>query len=148
MPVITTDILLTGIRRDDVFEWLGNPDHHAAILDGAFDGLQDLGGGQFKLDINAAGKRRVMGYRYTGKDDSHGGRRVLVDTDGKRTKGKMHYSLRTMKPSKNTLVTLHLDFSTGGPLGGVISAAGLMASLETSLSKMLDNLGRVIPRAE
>ena len=25
MAIITKDILLTGIRRDDVFEWMGDP---------------------------------------------------------------------------------------------------------------------------
>lgn len=147
MPVITTDILLTGIRRDDVFEWMGDPANHAAFLNGAFDGFEDQGGGVFALQINAAGKTRTMGYRFAGKDDSHGGRRILVDTDGKRTRGKLNYSLRTMKPSTNTLVTIRLDYEAGGPLGGIVAAAGLSDALERGFKAVLNNLSGSIPRS-
>ena len=87
-----------------------------------------------------------MGYRFVSADESHGGRRIIIETTGKRVAGKMHFSLRTMKPSTNTLVTLHLDYNPGGPLGSVINAAGLRTALNDGLIKMLQNLGEVLPR--
>jgi hypothetical protein len=87
-----------------------------------------------------------MGYRFIGPDDSHGGRRVRVETTGKRTRGTINYSLRTMKPSKNTLITLHLDYDPGGTLGGLWNAVALRASLESGMQTMLQNVDRSIPR--
>jgi hypothetical protein len=51
-----------------------------------------------------------------------------------------------MKPSTNTLVTLHLDYSPGGALGSVLNAAGLRAALENGMAKMLENLARALPK--
>ena len=146
MAVITTDILITGMRRDDVFAWLSDPDHHDPILEGAFDGCMRGTTKEWTLDISVPGRPRKMGYHFVKADESHGGRRVLIETSGKRVAGKMNYSLRTMKPSTNTLVTLHLDYSPGGALGSVLNAAGLRAALENGMAKMLENLARALPK--
>ena len=141
MAVLTTDILLEGIRRDAVFEWLGDPNNHRHILAGVFPDVIENQTGDFTLSFQApAGRKRSMGYHFDKKDDSHGGRRVLVKTTGKRTTGKLHYSLRTMKPSTNTLVTLHLDYNPGGLLGSLIDSAALRQSLEGYMKSMLTNL--------
>lgn len=147
MAVITTDLLIPGIRRDEVFAWLSDPEHHVAILEGAFEGCSRRDSQNWELDIAAPGRPRKMGYRFIVADESHGGRRIIVETTGKRVAGKMHYSLRTMKPSRNTLVTLHMDYSPGGALGSVLNAAGLRRSLEEGMVRMLENLGRAIPSA-
>jgi hypothetical protein len=146
MAVLTTDILITGVRRDDCFAWLSDPTNHASILANAFDQTTDTGDGHFELHLNTLGRKRVMGYRFIGPDDSHGGRRVRVETTGKRTRGTINYSLRTMKPSKNTLITLHLDYDPGGTLGGLWNAVALRASLESGMQTMLQNVDRSIPR--
>lgn len=144
MAVITTDILLEGCRRDAVFAWLGEPSNHARLLQGAFDTVKDTGNGCFDVTFSARPRTRTMGYRFVKKDDSHGGRRILVQTTGKRTAGELHYSLRTMKPSTNTMVTLRLDYSPGGMLGQLLDNAGLRDALESHLSTVLDNLKREI----
>ncbi len=147
MAVITTDILITGVRRDEVFAWLSDPDHHVPILDGAFSGCQRNSTQEWALDIAVVGRPRKMGYRFISADETHGGRRIIVETTGKRVAGKMHYSLRTMKPSTNTLVTLHMDYRPGGALGSMLNAAGLRKALEDGMTRMLENLSRALPRS-
>lgn len=146
MALVTHDILLRGIRREEVFEWLGDVGNQKRILEGAFDDMKETGPGSFDLTLNTPVKTRVVGYQFAGLDDSHGGRRVLVKTSGKRTTGSLHYSLRTMKPSTNTLVTLHMDFDPGGPIGEAIYSALIRDKLEAATGKVLENLGRIIPR--
>ncbi len=142
MAVLTSDILVTGIRRDDAFQWLSDPANHAGILAGAFEQVNATDPEHFELILKTPGKKRTMGYRFLGPDDSHGGRRIRVETTGKRTGGKLNYSLRTMKPSTNTLVTMHLDYEPGGPLGGLVNAIALRTALETAMKTMLENVGR------
>ncbi|MFT5685743.1 MAG: hypothetical protein ACI8RZ_006697 [Myxococcota bacterium] len=142
MAVITTDILIEGFRRESVFDWLGNPANHPRLLNGAFDKVVDKGGDAYDLHFKASPKNRVMGYQFASKDSSHSGRRVLVTTSGKRTKGKLHYSLRTMKPSTNTLVTLHMDYNPGPLLGQLLDSAGLRGALEERLKAILVSLSR------
>lgn len=145
MPVITTDVLLEGIRRDDVLAWLSEPKNHERLLDGAFDALTVKGPGEYEVRIDGVPPRaRTMGYSFERVDEEHGGRRVHVLTTGKRTAGKVHYSLRTMKPSTNTLVTLHYDYEAGGPLGQLVEALGLRGKLESSWRKVLENLQKTI----
>ena len=144
MAVITTDILIKGFRREAVFDWIGDPTNHPRLLNGAFDKVVDKGNDAYELHFKASPKNRVMGYRFTSKDNSHSGRRVLVETTGKRTTGKLHYSLRTMKPSTNTMVTLHMDYSPGALLGQLLDSAGLRAALEGRLTAILENLAREI----
>ena len=143
MAVITTDILLEGFRRDAVFDWLGDPANHPRLLNGAFDKVVDKGNGTYEVHFKAT-KARVMGYRFESKDSSHSGRRILIETTGKRTAGKMHYSLRTMKPSTNTMVTLHMDYAPGTVLGQLLDSAGLRTALEGKLEAILASLAREI----
>ena len=145
MAVLTTDILLRGIRRDEVFEWMGDTGNQRKILDGAFDEIKELGPGQYDLVFTAPVKKRTLGYRFTGLDDSHAGRRVLVTTSGKRTTGQMSFSLRTMKPSSNTLVTLHMDIPTN-MIEGAIFDNLVRKPLELCCVKVLENLSNIIPR--
>ena len=143
MAVITTDILLEGFRREAVFDWLGDPANHPRLLHGAFDKVVDKGNNAYELHFKAR-KNRVLGYRFEAKDSSHSGRRVLVETTGKRTKGKLNYSLRTMKPSTNTMVTLRMDYEPGNMLGALVDSAGMRAALEEKLKAVLTNLAREI----
>ena len=146
MAIITQDILLTGVRREDVFDWIGVPANHDIILQGAFPSIRG-GNGEYELGIETPGRKRTMGYRFASKDDEHGGRRIIVDTDGKRTRGRINFSLRTMKPSTNTMVTLRMDYHPGGTLGGLINATGLAEVLETALTKMLQNVAEHCPKS-
>jgi carbon monoxide dehydrogenase subunit G len=146
MAVITTDILIEGIRRDDVLEWLGNRENHVRMLDGAFDAMKVKSPGEFDLTLKTSPLPRTLGYSFDHVDNEHGGRRVHVKTSGRRLEGKIHYSLRTMKPALNTLVTLHADYDTGGPLGGIIDSTLMRKRLEDGFNKVLANLKREIAK--
>jgi hypothetical protein len=146
MAIITQDILITGTKRDDAFDWLGDPNNHDQVTADAFDSVSGSAG-NYQLGLATPGKKRTMGYKFVAKDDSHGGRRVIVETDGKRTRGKLNFSFRTMKPSTNTLVTLRLDYDPGGALGGLINSSGLGDALESGCRKMLENFARVCPKS-
>ena len=143
MAIITVDVLLTGIRRDDAFDWLGDPNNHDALLHDAFDGVTGSGG-RYECQISTPGRKRTMGYQFESKDDSHGGRRIIVKTTGKRTEGRINYSLRTMKPSSNTMVTLHMDYNPGNILGAVINSTSLQQDLEQRLVRCLEQLQQKI----
>ncbi len=140
MAVTTKDVLIEGARRDTVFRWLSDPANHRRILEGAFQELAEKAPGEFELTLCTKPRRRVMGYRIVGPDDSHGGRRVLVETTGRRTRGELHYSLRTMKPSTNTLVTLRMDYDPGSILGPLVDNLVIRRALEDAFAKVLDNL--------
>lgn len=142
MAVLTTDLLIEGVRRDAVYAWLSEPSHHARILPGAFDGFSEQSEGTYVLTVKAGPRSRALVWCFDRADDSHGGRRVYVRTEGKRFRGTMSFSLRTMKPSTNTLATLHYDFSPGGLLGGVAMAAGLEDALTAGMRTILQNLVR------
>lgn len=142
MSVLTNDIILEGIRRDDVLAWLADPAHHERLLQGAFDGLSAEGPGRYTVHVKAPPHAREMTYRFERVDEEHGGRRVHVTLGGKRTSGNLHYSLRTVKPAANTLVTVHVDLQGGGILGQVIEMAGLRKRLEEGFRAVLTNLQR------
>ncbi len=146
MSVYTTDVLIEGVRRDDVLTWLATATNHRAILEGAFDGLRETGTGCFELDINSKPRPRVLSYTFDRVDEEHGGRRVHVALDGRRLKGKLHYSLRTMKPSTNTLVTIHADFSGNGYLLMAAEALGLKPRLDAAFRTMTENVLREVVR--
>lgn len=146
MAIVTTDILLEGIRRDAVFKWLSDPSNHTSIVDGAFSSCKVNAPGDYVLTVKGAGKTRELGYQFDRPDDSHGGRRVLVKTTGKRFEGSLNYSLRTMKPSTNTLVTLHMDYDPGSGLGLLLDRAGINEQLEAGCKRILETLSRAIPR--
>ena len=144
MPVITRDVLIEGYRRDDVFAWLSDPEHHDRFLSGGFDGCKRTGDRTWELTLRTPPRNRVLGYKFIAPDDSHGGRRILCQTTGKRTQGRLNFSLRTQKPSTNTLVTLHSDYATSGLLGGVVNRTLLGSALEAGWSTVLENLAREI----
>jgi len=148
MPVITTDVLIEGVKRDEVFQWLSDPENHDRFLAGTFDEVSRDGDRSWSLTLKMPPRSRVIGYEFLEPDDSHGGRRVLCRTTGKRTAGKLNYSLRTMKPSSNTLVTLHADYSPGGFLGAALDVAVLRKTLEDRYQGVLDNMARVIAAGE
>lgn len=144
MSVYTNDVLIEGTRRDDVLAFLSDPKNHRIIVDGAWDGLAENGVGDFNLEVKGGPRPRTMHYRFDHVDDEHGGRRVHVKVEGRRVTGVLHYSLRTMKPSTNTLVTLHADFGDGGILGQISEQMGLRKRLDEGFKAMLDNLHRAI----
>lgn len=140
MSVYTNDVLIEGTRRDDVLAWLSDPQNHRRIVEGAWDGCKEVGPGSFELEIKGGLRPRTMSYRFDHVDDEHGGRRIHVKCEGRRVSGPLHYSLRTMKPSTNTLVTLHADFGDTGVLGMISEQAGLRKRLDDGFKKMLENL--------
>ncbi|MCB9758663.1 MAG: hypothetical protein H6739_02385 [Alphaproteobacteria bacterium] len=144
MAVITTDVLVEGIRRVDVLEWLSDPEHHARMLAGAFDDVVRTDDTTWALTLDVTPKKRVIGYVFDQMDESHGGRRVLCHTTGKRTSGKLNYSLRTMRPSTNTLITLHTDYDPGGPLGQLYDVLVMREALEQRWRRVLENLNTEI----
>lgn len=144
MAVITTDILVENIKRQEVLEWLESPDNHNRILDGAWDSTDRTGDRTWDLTFTAFPKKRTMNYTFDRIDDSHGGRRVLCTTGGKRTGGKLNYSLRTPRASRNTMVTMHLDYDPGSVLGAVLDGAGLRDGLEAGMIATLVNLQAAI----
>ena len=140
MAVITTDILLEGFRRDQVFEWLGDFSQHAQFLAGAFDQVESISESELLLSFSAGFKTRQMKYILQSHDSSHGGRRIKIKTEGKRTAGHLHYSLRTMKPTSNTLITLHFDYTPGTLLGTLLNEFKLQEDLQELLAKVLSSL--------
>ena len=140
MAVITTDILVENIKRQEVLDWLSSAENHDRVLQGAWDEVSRTGDRTWDLTFTAFPKKRTMSYSFDQVDDSHGGRRVLCTTGGKRTAGKLNYSLRTPRASRNTMVTLHLDYDPGSVLGAVLDGAGLRDGLEGGMTAMLENL--------
>ncbi|MCP4809832.1 MAG: hypothetical protein GY913_25440 [Proteobacteria bacterium] len=140
MAVITTDILIENTRRDDVLTWMEIADNHERVLSGAWDDVSRTGDRTWDCTLKTFPKARVMSYSFDSTDRSHAGRRVLCTTGGKRTGGKLNYSLRTPRASRNTLVTLHLDYDPGSILGAVLDSSGLRDALEAGLVRMLSNM--------
>ncbi|MEC8276438.1 MAG: SRPBCC family protein [Myxococcota bacterium] len=140
MAVITTDILIEGLRRDDVFAWLSDFENHKTILEDAFTQVEPTSNNELLLHYNGGFKQRSMTYSFIGPDDSHGGRRIRIKTGGKRTQGTLSYSLRTMKPSTNTLVTLHMDYEPGPMLGALLDQNGIRRALENAYRTALSNI--------
>lgn len=146
VSVYTTDVLLEGVRRDDVLAWLADPAHHRAILDGAWGNVKPIADGAWEVSVPTPARTRAMSYTFDRVDDDHGGRRVHVLLDGKHTKGKLHWSLRTVKPSTNTLVTLHADIDTGGVLGVLAERMGMRERLDQGFRTMVENVQKAMVR--
>lgn len=145
MSVITNDVLIEDHSRDDVLAWLGRPENHRILLEGAFEGLEEQSPGQYTTTVRAPIRAKTLTYTFDRVDEEHGGRRVHVKIGGRRTTGTLHYSLRTMKPAGHTLVTLHLDFKPGEPVIGMLAElAGLRERLDAGTKKMLENLKAAI----
>jgi hypothetical protein len=145
MSVITTDALIVGIRRDDVMAWLGQPTVHARFLTNGFE-VQTRSDTECLLTLRMPGRSIDIGYHFDKIDETHGGRRVLCSTSGKRAQGKLRYSLRTMKPAKNTLITLHHDYKSGRLLGPLLDAAGTRKALEAAWAEVIQGLVDEIQR--
>ncbi len=120
MTVLTRDILVQGLRRDDVFNWLANFGVHKDFLQAGFPKLEQVDDSTLSLPFTGGWKERTLIYRFIEADDNFAGRRIQIATDGKRLKGHLHFSLRTMKPSTDTMVTLHMDYDPGSVLGKVL----------------------------
>ncbi len=141
MSVITNDILIESQSRDEVLAWLGRPENHRILLEGAFEDVKELAPGDYTAVVRAPIRPKELTYTFDRVDEEHGGRRVHVKLGGRRTRGVLHYSLRTTKPSTDTLVTLHMDFKPGEPVIGMIAElAGLRDRLDASTRRMLENL--------
>jgi hypothetical protein len=145
MPVITVDTLLEGRTRENVLEWLGDVNHHDALLRAGFDKVEPIGDQSYRCTLGLTGRTLELEYHCLGRDESHGGRRVNVRLEGKRTKGVLHYSLRTMKPSSNTLVTLHADYVAGRFLGPLLDQFDTRDKLEGAFNKVLEAIQRDMP---
>ncbi len=146
MSVITTDILLEGYRRKQVFEWMSEPANHARWLAGAFASVTPQGDRAWDVMVAAKPVARPMGYHFDSADASHRGRRILCHTSGKRTKGKLNYSLRTPRGTNHTLVTLHADYDPGRLVGRLLDSSGLREALESHYVRLLETLGQEIAR--
>lgn len=146
MSVYTTDVLIEGVRRDDVLAWLAEPTHHEAILTGAWGSMKSVGANSWEVSVPTALRTRPMTYTFEKVDEDHGGRRVHVALGGKRTMGKLHWSLRTQKPSTNTLVTLHADIDPGGALGALAEQLGMRERLEQGFRTMTENVKKGVLR--
>lgn len=146
MAVLTRDILLTGIRRDVVFDWLGNFSNHKNFLENAFDNVKQVSDTSLELEFKAKFKKRTMTYTFLENDSSHGGRRVKIKTEGKRTTGLISYSLRTMKPSSNTLITMHLDYNPGKALGHALNALSINENLGKYFTRALESISTNISK--
>ncbi len=147
MSVYTTDVLIEGMRRDDVLTWLADPAHHEAILAGAWGSMKSTGAGAWEVTVPTPLRTRALTYTFDHVDEDHGGRRVHIALGGKRTTGKLHWSLRTQKPSTNTLVTLHADIDTGGALGALAEQMGMRERLEQGFRAMVDNVKKALKPA-
>ena len=144
MSVYTTDVLIEGVRRDDVLAWLSEPANHRTIVEGAFDGCTERGPGQLLLDVKSPPRARTIQYTFERVDDEHGGRRIHVKLQGRHVNGQLHYSLRTQKPSTNTLVTVHADLFGNGYLLAAAEALGLRPRLERAFKQCADNIQRAV----
>ena len=143
MPVLTADTTIPGVRRESVFQWLSRPDNHRRFLEAAFSAVTEKAPGALELGVPLHFREHRFRYTFTGTDDTHGGRRILVRTDSRRVRGNLRYSLRTEKPSTHTLVTLHLDYDPGW-VGYALDRIILRTRLERLFHDALENLSRLV----
>ena len=142
MAIVTVDTLVEGVRRDDVFKFLSEPARHEALLKAGFLEVRLVGPNAWSLTIPVPARPVVVVYRFRTPDDDHGGRRVLIDLEGARTKGELHFSMRTMKPSTNTMVTAHADYRSGRLLGLMLDRFFLEKAMREGMTQMLAELHR------
>ena len=150
MPVITTDILLQKVKRDDAYEWLCDFKNHRQFLYTTFSIVSDNDISKEMLQISFEGglkKNRQMGYSLIERDDKHGGRRIKINVSGKRTSGIVKYSLRTMKPSSNTMLTIHMDYESKGVFDWLINTISLKQDLEEHWKRVAQEIAQMIPKS-
>ena len=148
MPVITTDTLLKGVRREEAFVWMSDFSNHINFLSRAFSVQPTSKPEMLNLELSTKLKKRTLGYELLARDNSHGGRRIKIKLSGKRTSGNLNYSLRTMKPSSNTLLTIHLDYSAGNALGVLIAELSLNHALEKSFKQVAEDISSQITNSK
>ena len=86
-----------------------------------------------------------MSYSLIERDDNHGGRRIKVKVTGKRTSGIVKYSLRTMKPSSNTMLTIHMDYESNGVVDWLLNKIALKQDLEDHWKRVASEIAQMIP---
>ena len=147
MAVITVDRLIEGVKRDALLDWLADLDHHARFLAPAFARVSRDGATRFNCTLKTSRFRTLeIGLVLDEVDRSHGGRRLKMRLEGRRTSGTLSYSLRTMKPSSRTLITLHADYEAGRVLGPMLDAAMTRSALEQAMRTILEGIDSELPR--
>ena len=96
----------------------------------------------FALDITCVDPDDGEPWDFDRADTSHNGRRVVRHTTGKRTSGKLSYSLRTPRGTNDTLITLHADYDPGRLVGRLLDSSGLRDALELHYARLLETLGQ------
>lgn len=145
MAVITRDVTIPGLDRDDVYAWLANPGHHQGILEGAFTSVERVAEGVFELELRLTGalSHRLV-YEFVRGEQEHDGRRVHVRTLGRRVPGDLRYSVRPSRGDPGSMVTLHLDYKPGRALGLIVDRLMLREALGGASDTMLQNLARLL----
>ena len=139
MTVLTRDIIVHGIRREDVLTWLSNFSVHSQFLVAGFPACKTIDATTIELPFYGGYKDRILTYKFDRVDSEHEGRRVEITTHGKRVEGVLHYSLRTVKPSTDTMITLHMDYDSGGLLGSLLQS-DIHSALSQAFMKCLEAL--------
>ena len=150
MPVITTDVLLEQVKRDDAYEWLCDFECHRQFLYATFSIVSDNEISKDKLTLSYDGgfKNRQMEYVLSERDENHGGRRIKIALSGKRTTGYVKYSLRTLKPSSNTMLTIHMDYQSTGVVGWLINKIALQQDLEEHWKRVGQAIVQIMPKSQ
>ncbi len=146
MPVVTTDALVEGVKREAVLEWLSEPQNHGRALAASFTSFSPDGDKSWRMELSGSPRPVKIHYIFDRPDTSHSGRRVLCKIEGKRVEGSLTWSLRTEKPSTNTRITVHHDYKAGRFLGPLLDAAGTGKALEQAWQGVAKNAAAEIMR--
>ena len=146
MPVVTTDALVDGVKREAVMEWLSEPRNHGRALSEAFSSFKQDRDDSWRVELAGPPRPVKIHYIFDRPDTSHSGRRILCRVEGKRVEGSLKWSLRTEKPSTNTRVTLHHDYNAGRLLGPLLDAASTRKALEAAWQRVVDKAAAEIMR--
>lgn len=138
MPVITRDITVEDLRRDTVFQWLGQPENLFSVLQAGFPEARERGPDRWELSLPLPWRVLGFGCVLEARDDSRGGRRIVLRTEGRRTRGTVRFSLTTTRPATHTLVTLHADYDPGAVAGRLVDWMVLRNRLEAAWSRVLE----------
>ena len=142
------DILVEGVHRNSVLEWFGDPAHHALVLERAFGSLTTVGDRRWSFTLASRPRPREVEWHFVEVDERHGGRRIQVELSGRRTNGFLRFSLRTMKPSSNTLVTLHAEYESGKFFGEMMNRMTIQKAFEKGFRDVLSAVKTEIESSE
>ena len=145
MAIITQDLLLEGVRRDVAFAWLSQPETHEELLRAFCPDLKKQGK-SLHLLLPTKPRARELVYTFDRADQTHSGHRVIVKTHGKRLDGQLNFSLRTVKPSSNTMVTLRFDYNPGARLGVVANKLTIAIAMRECLQDLGEQISTQAPR--